>query len=216
MFEGDRSFNGSPILADFAIYVGFLTTVLYFAQHPILQIPVLDIIQTLCCWPSFLEGVLITLCLWAFRHIERMLSVKGLVAFFIYNSITYAVPFFFVLKLKGFHARFPLFGFVPHSLYVFMLWRLPAVMFTEPLTDKFVITLTMFLVVIGQFPYSILSVLAAVGGYWAWNCDFFRIRKLFTVPDPEISLFERPLDPDGTAERNDANDPESTVEALLL
>jgi hypothetical protein len=203
MFHGDRSFNGSPILSDVALFIGFLTTVLYFAQDPVLEIPVLDVIQTLCCWPSFLEGFLITLCLWAFRHIERMLSVNGLVAFLIYNALTYAIPFLFVLKLKGFHARFPLFGFVPYSLYVFMLWRLPAVMFTEPLTDKFVITLSMLLVVTGQFPYSILSILAAVGGYWIWNCDFLRIRKLFTVPNPQISGFERPLESDAAIDRSD-------------
>jgi hypothetical protein len=203
MFHGDRTFNGSPVLSDIALFVGFLTTVLYFAQDPVLEIPILDVIQTLCCWPSFLEGLLITFCLWAFRHIERMLSVNGLIAFFIYNAITYALPFLFVLKVKGFHARFPLFGFVPHSLYIFMLWRLPAVMFTEPLTDKFVITLAMLLVITGRFPYSLLSLLAAAGGYWTWNCDFFHIRKLFTVQNPEISMLAPPLEPEETTETND-------------
>jgi hypothetical protein len=208
MFHGSRSFEGSPILSDIALFVGFLTTVLYFAQDPSLEIPILDVVQTLCCWPSFLEGFLITICLWAFRHIERMLSVNGFLAFLLYNAITYIPFFILVLKLKGFHARFSLLGFVPHSLYIFMVWRLPSVMFTEPLTDKFVISLSMLLVLTARFPYSIMSLLSAAFGYWAWNSDLFRIREFFSVPTPEISALESPLETverelEPSVERND-------------
>jgi hypothetical protein len=117
-----------------------------------------------------------------------------LVAYLLYNAVTYALPFLFVLRIKGFHAKFSLLGFVPHSLYVFMLWRLPAVMFAEPLTDKFVVSLSMLLIVTGRFPYSILSLCAAAAGYWAWSCDLLKIRKLITVPNPEISMVEPSLE----------------------
>jgi hypothetical protein len=194
MFHGDASFEGSQILADIALFIGFLTAVLYFTQDQTIEIPLLDIVQTLLCWPSFLEGFLITFCLWSFRHIERMLGLSGFIAFIIYNFLAYLGPFFLVLTLKGFHARFPLLGFIPHSLFVFMIWRLPAVMFAEPLTDKFVISLSMLLVVTGRFPYSIFSLLAAIAGYSAWSHDVLWIRKLLSMHSSPISMSLRPID----------------------
>jgi hypothetical protein len=144
-----------------------------------------------------------------------MLSMNGFLAFLLYNSLTYVPLFLIVLKLKGFHARFSLLGFIPHSLFVFMLWRLPAVMFTEPLTDKFMISLSMLLVVIGRLPYSILSLFAAASGYWAWTNDFLRIRKFFTVPAPEISVLESPLEPEERGFEPPLERTDDPVQALL-
>jgi hypothetical protein len=192
MFQGDPSFGGSAILSDISLFVGFLTIILYFAQDKNLEIPILDAIQTIFCWPSFLEGALITGCLWAFRHIERMLGPRGFVAYLLYNALTYAPPFVVVLRLKGFRAHYSLLNFIPHSLYVFMFWRLPAVVFAEPLTDKFVISLSMFLVFSGKFPYSVLTLGAAITGYYLWTYDVLKLKRIITFPRPPIADAEHP------------------------
>jgi hypothetical protein len=185
MFLGDRTLVGSAILSDIVILAGFLTTILHFAQDETLEIPALDVLQTLFCWPSFFEGLLATLCLWSFRHIERMLGLRGLVIYLVYNAITYSLPFFIVLLWKGFHAHFSLLNFLPYSLYVFMFWRIPAVMFADPLTDKVTVSLSLFLIVVAKFPYSLLALLAAAAGYWLWSCDILQIRYLFRVRVPQ-------------------------------
>jgi hypothetical protein len=194
MFQGERSFEGSAILSDVSLFVGFLTIVLYFAQDKNLEIPILDVIQTVFCWPSFLEGFLITVCLWAFRHIERMLGLRGFVTYLAYNALTYSVPFFLVVRLKGFRAHYSLLNFIPHSLYVFMFWRLPAVVFAEPLTDKFVVSLSMFLIFSSKFPYSILTLGAAVAGYYLWAYDLLNLRKIIALPRPPIAEAEHPAE----------------------
>jgi hypothetical protein len=178
MFYGELSFEGSPFLSDIILVVGFLTTVLYFAQDPGLEIRPLDIIQTLFCWPSFFEGLLATICLWSFRHIERMLGIRGLFCYFAYNAVTYLGAFFMVLGLKGFRAHFSLLNFVLYSLYVFMFWKIPAVLYADPLTDKFVVSLSMFLIVLAKLPYSILAMGSAVAGFYLWSIDLFRFRYL--------------------------------------
>jgi hypothetical protein len=192
MFMGDLSFHGSAILSDVVILVGFLTTVLHFAQEDTLEIPLLDMIQTLLCWPSFFEGGLITICLWSFRHIERMLGFRGTVIFLAYQALTYLVPFLLVLKFKGFHAHFSLLNFLPYSFYIFMFWRFPSVLFADPLTDKFAVSLSMFLIILARLPYSIFALSAAIGGYYLWTFDLLKIRALLS-PRPTTRV-DRPIE----------------------
>jgi hypothetical protein len=68
-----------------------------------------------------------------------------------------------------------------------MFWRLPAVVFAEPLTDKFVVSLSMFLVFSGKFPYSILTLGAAVAGYYLWTYDVLKLRRIIAFPRPPIA-----------------------------
>jgi hypothetical protein len=180
MFLGDVSFEGTCILRDVVLLAGFVTTVLYFAQDETLEVPFLDFVQTVFSWPSFFEGGLMTLCLWSFRHIERMLGFRGTLIYLAYQGLTYLIPFLLVVHLKGLGVYFSMLNFLPYSFYIFMFWRFPAVLFADPLTDKVVVSLSMLLVILARLPYSILALSAAIGGYYLWTFDSLRIRALLS------------------------------------
>jgi hypothetical protein len=109
------------------------------------------------------------------------------VIYLLYN----ALPFVAVVRLKGFRMNYSLMNFIPHSLYVFMFWRLPAVVFAELLADKFIVSLSMFLVFSGKFPYSVLTFGAAVAGYYLWTYNVLKLRWIIACQRPPIANAEQ-------------------------
>jgi hypothetical protein len=61
-----------------------------------------------------------------------------------------------------------------------MFWKIPAVLYADPLTDKFVVSLSMFLIVLAKFPYSILAMGSAVAGFYLWSLDALKLRYLMS------------------------------------
>ena len=116
-----------------------------------------------------------------------------------YNAITYIPVFVSVVYFAGFRLRFSLLNFVPYSLFVFTIWRVPAVKFADPVTDKMAVSLAMLIVFLARFPYSLLVVGTSALRYYLWTYDLLKIRKVF-VPVPN-ALIDRdpaesaPLDP---------------------
>lgn len=178
MFQGCLEFAKPEVLSGLFGLSGFMTAVLYFAQDDLIDIPILDIMQTFFCWPSFFEGCVSLFCLWSFRHVERILGVRGFAVYMIYNALTYSIPFIVVVTTYGFRQRFSMLNFVPYSLFVFTLWRVPAVMLAPPVTDKMAVSLAMVIVFLAKFPCSIFALVAALVGYWAWTVDIIRLRRL--------------------------------------
>lgn len=181
MFKGSLDFSGAPIIENIVTLLGFLTIVLYLAQDKSVTIPILDIIQTFLCWPTIFEGIHIAFCMWSLRHIERLLGLKSFTIYLLYNFITYVPIFLFVLLLKGFKGHFSFLFFVPFSLFIFMIWRLPSEVYSGPLTDKFIVCLSFVFVVILRFPYSILVILSSALGYYLWARDYLMIKRLASI-----------------------------------
>ena len=123
MFDGDLWIEGSPVLSNLVFMLGFFTLVLAAAQEDDVIIPTLDIFHTFISWPSLNEGTLLTVCLWCFRNIERILGMKALLQFLFYNLITYLPFFALVIVLKGFNLHFSFFYFIPFSLFIFVIWN---------------------------------------------------------------------------------------------
>lgn len=181
MFKGSLDFSGAPITENIVILLGFLTIVLYLAQDKSVTIPILDIIQTFLCWPTIFEGIHVAFCMWSCRHIERMLGLKCFVIYLLYQFITYLPIFFFVLLLKGFKGHFSFLFFIPFSLFVFMIWRIPSDVYAGPLTDKFIVCLSFVFVIILRFPYSIMTIFSSAFGYYLWDRDFLLLKRLASV-----------------------------------
>jgi hypothetical protein len=177
MFTGDTSFEGCPILLEIILFIGLLTLVLASVQDCNLEILALDVVQTLICWPSLLEGVVATGCLWAMRNVERILGFRGLAVYLVYHAVTYSIPFALVLTTQGFHGHYSLPNFVPHALFAFALWRLPAIRGPLLIPDKICVTAAVALLVADCYPQSLLTLLAAAAGYWLWSLDALGLKR---------------------------------------
>ena len=179
MFRGDYTLTGAPIISNFIILTTFLTFVLLLAQDDTLLIPLLDIIQTFCCWGSFLESILIPAFLWCFRHIERIFGSFSLFLFLFYNLIAYFPFFALTTFLLGFHKHFSFLYFVPYSLLASFTWHLPAVSVSGPITDKLIIFVGFGLLIVLNFPFSLFCLISTHIGNFLWSNDTFKIRKFF-------------------------------------
>lgn len=181
MFNGGLDFSGAPIIENIVILLGFLTIVLYLAQDKSVTIHILDIIQTFLCWPTVLEGIHIAFCLWCFRHIERLLGMKSFNIYLLYNFITYLPIFLLALQIKGFKGHISFLFFIPFSLFIFMIWRIPSVVYSGPLTDKFIVCLSFVFVIVLRFPFSILTILSSALGYYLWTKDALMLKRIASI-----------------------------------
>lgn len=186
MLKGNFSFDGAPIISDTVITLSFLTVVLVSVQDQSVSIPILDIIQTFLCWPTIFEGVSAFFCLWCFRQIERMFGLKGFIIFLLYNFLTFLPSFLISLEIYGFKGHFSFLYFIPFSLFIFMLWRIPATFYSGPLTDKFIVCLSFFFIIALRLPISILALMSAILGYYLWSIDFFRFKKFASLNSLEF------------------------------
>jgi hypothetical protein len=109
------------------------------------------------------------------------------------SALTYAPPFLVVVRLKGFQVYSSMLNSIPHSFYVFMFCCVPAIAFADPLIDKLIISLLMFLVLASTFPYSVLTLLVAVARYTLWANEVLRLRKLIMLQIPATVAAEHPL-----------------------
>lgn len=192
MFQGDISFEGSMLIMNILMLSTFMSIVLLLAQEDDLVIPILDIIQSLICWGTFYQCVIISACFWCFRYIERMLSTRILVNFLIYNAVTY-IPFWgLVIFFKGFKIHFSLLYFIPFSLFIFTIWQLPSIPVSGKLEDKIVLTLTFALLLVITFPYGFVPLITSIFGNILFEIDFFRLQKLVTI-DEDIDDIVVPL-----------------------
>ncbi|OHT01510.1 hypothetical protein TRFO_31660 [Tritrichomonas foetus] len=179
MFDGDLSLDNSKITSIVLITCGFMSVVVSLAQDDIFEIPALDIIQTLICWPSIFESVIISFTLWSLRHIERILGIRSISEFFFINFLISIPTFYFAIFISGFKRHYSIMFFIPYSLFIFMIWRLPAITFhSKPkINDKVLISIIFIFEILWQLPYSILSLIAANIGYMLWSYDKFKFRE---------------------------------------
>ena len=180
-----RSDLPGGLLDDVAGMTAFLTLVLYFAQDRALEIPLLDVVQTLFCWPSLFEGILTVYCLWSCRVVLVILGDIGFRSYLVYQFLTYLLPFIIIVSAFGFRVHFSLLNFIPYSLFVFVMWRIPVSFRTpDPITGKDLLLLVMSLVIIGRFPFSLAALASGALGYFCWKRDVLAIRKIMEPRDP--------------------------------
>lgn len=194
MFNGSLVFPEKSFLRDLCCISGFFTAVLYFAQTRVLEIPFLDVLQTLVSWPSLVEGIMSLLCIWSCRHIQRILGIRELTIYFVYNAIVFLVPFTWVILSAGFRAHFSLMNFIPYSLFVFTLWRIPTVMWANPITDKHALCFMMIVLMGAKFLFSCFALASAIAGYCLWSIDAFKLRNKVVLQEPASR--EQNLDPE--------------------
>ena len=126
MYYGDLSLQNAKYTSFVLVFCGFMSIVAILAQDEIFDVPILDIFQTLICWPSMIEVVVISFTLWSLRHIERLLGQNSTQLFLLVNFVTYAPTFCAIIYTFGIKSHYSLLFFVPYSLFIFMLWRVPA------------------------------------------------------------------------------------------
>ena len=182
-----------------------MTIVLLLAQEDKLEIPILDIVQSLICWGTFYECIILSACFWCFRHIERMLSTRILINFFIYNAICYAPFWGLIVYFKGFKSHFSLMYFIPFSLFIYTVWQLPSIPIpvSGKLEDKIVLTMMFVILLVITFPYGFCPLLTSILGNILFEIDFLRLARLVKIEessdDAMVPLRESPLNAANTA-----------------
>jgi hypothetical protein len=169
MFRGDLSFASAQVIPDAIVFTSFLSGVLLLAQDSALNIRALHIVQTLFCWPSFVESFIVSVCFWVFRDFERMLGAEKLLYYFAIHFFTFFPVFFIVLVLKGFAYHFSLLFFLPYSLYAFMVWHIPATKIAAHCTDKLAVSALFLFLLCYRLPFSLLAAGSSVSGLIIWN-----------------------------------------------
>jgi hypothetical protein len=236
MFRGNLWTEGAPILSNLVFLLAFFTVVMTAAQEDDLPVRPLNVFQTVASWPSFNEGAILTVVLWCFRGIERVLGSKLLAVFLLYNFLVFLPLFWVVVWADGFERHFSLFFFLPFALYVYALWNLPATPTLGRLTDKLLLSLLIGLELIVEFPWGFGALLAAILGNVVWAFDCLRVRKLCETTESaaEIEIdnaeAEHEIDPDkirnitdmgfsdaqaAEALRNSGGDVQRAVDTLL-
>ena len=183
MFQGDFSFDGAPLIMNILMLTAFMTVVLLLAQEDDLVIPVLDLVQSLVCWPTFYECLIITSCLWCFRHIERIMGTRILVNFLLYNFITFLPFYVVVIYFFGFQSHFSFLYFVPFGLFVYILWNLPSITVSGKLEDKMLMTIMFLVIMLISFPLAFIPLGTAIIGNILFHFDLFRLKKCVHVDD---------------------------------
>ena len=178
MFEGETAFP--PIISKLTLFSEFLTVVLTSAQDPSTKIKILDILQTFFCWPSKYQGFLVFVLLYATRGIERILGTTSFITFLIYNFICFLPVFLLVMYFEGFDHHFPFLLFIPLSLFVYSLFKIPSSFVEAPLTDKLLVCMIFFLFFLHHIlPYTLALISVSLGNY-LWHIDLFKIRFCVT------------------------------------
>ena len=140
MFDGDTCMTGAILLGNLIFLLAFFTIIIVVAQEDEIIIPVLDVFQTFISWPTSNNGPILTVCLWSFRHIERILGSSVFSHFLFYNFITFLPFFILTVYLKGFIYHFSMFYFLPYSMFVYSFWEIPSVSLFYLITDKLLVS----------------------------------------------------------------------------
>ena len=178
MFNGFKMFCGAPFISNLIVIADFLTILLYLSKDEN-EIYFLDVVQTLFCWPSLFQGLIITFCLWSFRYLERILGQLTLVIYMLYNLISYLPFFVAILLFKGFKYNMSLLIIIPISFLVFTIWRIPEMNVYKNVTDKMIISILMFLVFILSPFQCLVALLSSIIGYNFWEKDIFKLMSFF-------------------------------------
>jgi hypothetical protein len=187
MLQGNILPEGAPVMSNIALLLGFFTIIMEAAQEEDLVIRTLDIFQTLIAWPSFNEGLLLTICIWSFRGVERIMGSSLLLAFLTYGLLVFLPAFLSIVLFKGFRLHFSLFYFVPYSLYICTMWEIPATQVASFLSDKLLVSLMFVIAIILSFPYSLFTVICAIISNILWSFDVFRLKKWCEIGESVIS-----------------------------
>ena len=171
-------FCGAPFISNLIVIADFLTILLYLSKDEN-EIYFLDVVQTLFCWPSLFQGLIITFCLWSFRYLERILGQLTLVIYMLYNLISYLPFFVAILVFKGFKYNMSLLIIIPISFLVFTIWRIPEMNVYKNVTDKMIISILMFLVFILSPFQCLVALLSSIIGYNFWEKDIFKLMSFF-------------------------------------
>jgi hypothetical protein len=169
MFQGDLTLGSTRITSDLIVLVTFFSVVVLLARDDRLDIPLLDVVQTLFCWPSFFECILIPLFLWLFRDFERMLGLRAFAQFLGLNFLAFFPFFLGVLLSRGVWCHYSLPLFLPYSLFLFMVWHIPATPIVAGVHDKHVALALFIALFCYELPTSFLTLTAAVLGLMLSN-----------------------------------------------
>lgn len=180
MFNGELSLENSKIISFIIISCGFMSIVVNLAQDGNFDIQEFHILHTFLCWPSIAEDLMMSFILWSFRYIERLLGEKSMVCLLLNNLIVFLPMFCVTIYISGIKRHFSFILFIPCSLFVFMIWRIPSAPFLKipKMSDKAIVTILFSIELIMQFPFSALSLITSVFGYIFWLNDSFGIKRI--------------------------------------
>lgn len=179
MLKGEIGFEGAQLTGHFLLVTSFLTIVLCIAQDNDSPILLLDVIQSLLCWPSIIVGTLIVAVGWAFRILERILGPYAFGIYHLYQFITY-LPFY-ILSVSVFHfsSRAPLLAFAPFGMFVYVMWRLPATQLIPKFYDKYLIVIIYIIIIVFMRQFGAFALVSSIIGYFLWTNDLLMLRRQF-------------------------------------
>lgn len=177
MLRGNLTLEGASFVSNAILLISFISVVLCLAQDEHLDIPALDVIQTIFCWPSVVESVLISVLLYLLRDVERVMGYRSLMYLLGTNLVTFLPAFLVVLILEGFACHFSLLFFVPYSIFVYTFDKIPETRMFWEVTDKHVVLVLFCLIAGYRAPESILCLISAVFGYIIWRNDWIKLRN---------------------------------------
>lgn len=169
MLSGDSCFGGSVIILSVLAVVCYMSLLVYFAQDDELDIAELHVIQTLFCWPSFLEMLLIAVLLYFHRDVERILGLRSFMLLLISNFLTFIPTFLIVIWIKGCKQHFSLLLFIPYAVFVYAFDNIPPTPLLWGATDKLLSFGVFISLVSCRLPESILCLVSALCGYFLWK-----------------------------------------------
>jgi hypothetical protein len=184
MLRGNIWTEGAPVVSNFVFLMGFFTLIMSAAQEDGMVVPVLDAFQTFLSWPSFNEGAILSVILWCFRNVERVLGSRVLLIFLAYNFGLFLPVFAAVVYFKSLHIHFSLFYFVPYSLFAYTVWHIPSTPLFSRLSDKGLLLFLVLIDLVFSFPYGFGPLVAGILGTVLWRIDLLRLKKLCDRIDP--------------------------------
>jgi hypothetical protein len=202
MLQGDLWTGGAPVLSNFVFLLAFFTLVMSAAQEDGMVVPVLDGFHTFLAWPSFNEGAILSVVVWCFRNVERVLGSRVLLVFLAYNFCLFVPVFAAVLSFKSLHSHFSLFYFVPYSLFAYAVWHIPGSPLFSRLSDKGLLLCLILIDLVFSFPYGFGPLVTGILGTVLWRIDLLRLKKLCDRIEPaaEDGIANEGLEPEVPAD----------------
>ena len=175
MLQGDVSLKSASVTGNLVFLATLYSTIVCVAQDYDAEIFLIDVIQTLFCWPSLSQSIIISISMYFMRDVERVLGPRSFAYLLIANFCTFFPSFLLVICVYGFRSHFSLLYFIPYALFTFYFLRLPRSYLLGPICDKDILLALFAGLVILHFPASLLCALSGVMGFEIWSRNFLNV-----------------------------------------
>jgi hypothetical protein len=177
MLIGDPSLSGSGYAYPFIFGPSVFTVAFCIAELDGTDSRALFIAHSLLAWPTLSEAFFLTVSIWCFRSVQRILGNSRFSRFLLCQLLAYLPVYLSVVIFFHFDRHISLLYFYPYSLFVFVFLHIPSTPLFLILSDKLIVTLCFLLTVLVQFPYSLIPLICACTGTFIWECFFVEIES---------------------------------------